>query len=68
MTSAGVLQAPRAQISDELSEYLLWHELVHHVLPGRGHDAEFRRLEALWPNFAKLDHELDSIHEGFDLP
>ncbi|MFW5473157.1 DEAD/DEAH box helicase family protein [Knoellia sp. CPCC 206450] len=61
------LQAPRTQVSDEVLEYLLWHELVHHVLPGRGHDAEFRRLESEWPDFARLDHELDSINERFDL-
>jgi hypothetical protein len=62
-----VLQAPRTQISDELLEYLLWHELCHHLLPGRGHDSEFRRLESLWPDFSRLDHELDTLHERFDL-
>lgn len=61
------LQAPRTQVSDELLEYLLWHELLHHVLPGRGHDAEFRRLESEWPDFARLDHELDTLQERFDL-
>jgi predicted metal-dependent hydrolase len=61
------LQAPTTQIADELLEYLLWHELCHHVLPGRGHDAEFRRLESLWPDFARLDHELDTLHERFNL-
>ncbi|GAA1243461.1 hypothetical protein [Oryzihumus leptocrescens] len=61
------LQAPKTQISDELLEYLLWHELVHHVLPGRGHDGEFRRLECLWPDFARLDHELDALEERFDM-
>lgn len=61
------LRAPRTQIGDDLLEYLLWHELLHHVLPGRGHDAEFRRLESEWPDFARLDHELDSIGERFDL-
>lgn len=64
---SSALQAPRTQVSDELLEYLLWHELLHHVLPGRGHDAEFRRLESEWPDFARLDHELDTLHERFDL-
>jgi hypothetical protein len=64
---SSVLQAPRTQVSDELLEYLLWHELLHHVLPGRGHDAEFRRLESEWPDFARLDHELDTLQERFDL-
>lgn len=61
------LQAPRTQISDELLKSLIWHELCHHLTPGRGHDAEFRRLEALWPGGSVLDHELDSLHERFDL-
>lgn len=61
------LQAPRTQISDELLMSLIWHELCHHLTPGRGHDAEFRRLEALWPGGSVLDHELDTLHERFDL-
>jgi superfamily II DNA or RNA helicase len=61
------LQAHRTQVSDELLRYLIWHELCHHVLPGRGHDAEFRRLEAMWPEAGRLDHELDTLHERFDL-
>lgn len=61
------LRAPRTQVPDELLEYLLWHELCHHVLPGRGHDAEFRRLESLWPDFARLDHELDTLQDRYCL-
>lgn len=61
------LQAPRTQISDELLRSLIWHELCHHLTPGGGHDAEFRRLEALWPGGSVLDHELDTPHERFDL-
>ena len=61
------LQAPTTQISDELLQFLLWHELSHQLLPGRGHDAEFRRLESTWPDFTRLDYELDTLHERFDL-
>ncbi len=61
------LQAPKTQISDALLEYLIWHELCHHLLPGRGHDAEFRRLESLWPDFMELDNELDRLHERFQI-
>jgi hypothetical protein len=63
-----LLQAPATQISDDLLKFLLWHELCHHLLPGRGHDAEFRRLESMWPDFARLDFELDTMQERFDLP
>lgn len=61
------LQAHRTQVSDELLVYLVWHELCHHLLPGRGHDAEFRRLEALWPDHLVLDNELDTLHERFKI-
>lgn len=61
------LQAPATQISDDLLRFLLWHELCHHLMPVRGHDAEFRRLESMWPNFARLDAELDTLHERFDI-
>jgi len=61
------LQALHRQVSDELLVYLVWHELCHHLLPGRGHDAEFRRLEALWPDHLVLDNELDTLHERFKI-
>jgi len=62
------LRAAKSQISDELLMYLIWHELCHHLTPGQGHDAEFRRLESLWPNHPYLDHELDTLHETYALP
>ncbi|OHV56973.1 hypothetical protein BCD48_43520 [Pseudofrankia sp. BMG5.36] len=55
------------QIPDVVLEYLLWHEMLHQVLPGHGHDAEFRRLEALWPDADLHDHALDTLAERFDL-
>lgn len=62
------LRAPKSQISDALLMYLIWHELCHHLTPGQGHHAEFRRLESLWPNHPRLDHELDTLHEKYALP
>jgi superfamily II DNA or RNA helicase len=62
-----LLQAPRTQVGDDVLEYLVFHEMLHDLLPGRGHDAEFRRLEALWPDGARLDRELDTLHEQFEL-
>lgn len=61
------LQAPATQIKDELLRYLVFHEMLHDLLPGRGHDAEFRRLEAMWPDAQRLDRELDTLHETWDL-
>lgn len=62
------LRAPRSQVSDELLKYLIFHEMLHHLLPGQGHSAEFRRLERLWPGGERLDLDLDTLHERFQLP
>ncbi|GAA1276092.1 hypothetical protein GCM10009609_43860 [Pseudonocardia aurantiaca] len=62
-----LLSAPQTQIPDENLEYLLWHEVLHHLLPRQGHDAEFRRLEAMWPNSEQHDHFLDTLAERYDL-
>ncbi|NQW73576.1 MAG: DEAD/DEAH box helicase family protein [Actinobacteria bacterium] len=63
-----ILGAPRTQVSDEVLSYLIFHEMLHDLLPGQGHDAEFRRLEAIWPESPRLDLTLDTLHEQFDMP
>lgn len=63
-----MLGASLVQIPDEVLEYLFWHEVVHHLLLlGQGHDAEFRRLEAVWPDSERHDLFLGTLHEGYDL-
>ena len=61
-----LLRTRRSIVSDEMLCYLVYHELLHHLLPGQGHDAEFRTLEASWPNAADLDREYDTFHERWD--
>ena len=61
------LRAPHSQVSDELLEFLSWHVLCHHVTPNQGHDAEFRRLEALWPHAQRYDHALDDFDPGREI-
>ncbi len=61
------LRAPKRAVSEAALEYLIWHELCHYITPGRGHDAEFRRLEALWPESTALDQYLESLCEDYDL-
>jgi hypothetical protein len=51
---------------DEAISYLVFHELLHHLLPGQGHDAEFRAMERLWPAGADLDLLFDTLHEKWD--
>lgn len=63
ITVSTSLQVSPKHVSDELLRYLLWHELLHHVLPGHGHDAQFRYLEARWPNALDLDRQLDTLDE-----
>lgn len=48
-------------------EYLLWHELCQQLLPGTGHDAEFRWLQSIWRDNARLDHDIDTLQERYDL-
>ncbi len=56
---------PKA-VPDEMLAYLIYHELLHHLLPGQGHDAEFRELEHRWPEAPVLDAMFDSLHERWD--
>jgi hypothetical protein len=62
------LRTPRSQVSDEALEFLVFHEMLHHLLPGQGHNPEFRRLERLWPGADDIDVELDTLHERYRLP
>jgi superfamily II DNA or RNA helicase len=61
-----LLRAPKKVVSEELLGYLVYHELLHHLLPGQGHDPEFRDYEARWPG--AMDHNLwlDTLHEHWD--
>ncbi len=46
-------------------KYLLYHEMLHRDHPK--HDAEFRRLEHLFPDWEQCDHFLDSTMNRFDI-
>jgi superfamily II DNA or RNA helicase len=61
-----VLRTTAKHVPDEVLAYLVFHEMLHHLLPGQGHDAEFRELEALWPDAEHLDLTLDTLHEKWD--
>jgi hypothetical protein len=55
-------------VSDEMLRYLLWHELLHDLLPGQQHDAQFREMEYRWPDALELDAEWASLHDRFLFP
>ena len=61
-----LLQASKRQVGDEILEFLVYHELLHHLLPGNGHDSYFRELEARWPGYEDCNKFLDTLHEEFD--
>lgn len=61
------LQVSATHVPDAVLEYLLFHELLHHLLPAQGHSAEFRRLEGMWPDADRLDHTLDELHKTLNL-
>jgi superfamily II DNA or RNA helicase len=56
-----LLQTHESIVSDELLGFLIWHEVVHSVTPGQGHDAEFEELEMRWPNAVELNADLDAL-------
>ncbi len=62
-----LLRTTRKAVPDDVLAYLIYHELLHHLLPGQNHDAEFRELEARWPNSAEHDAFFDSLHDHWDM-
>ena len=61
-----LLRTDEPTVTDEMVGYLIYHEMLHHLLPGQSHDAEFRRLEALWPNAVYLELSFATLHETWD--
>jgi superfamily II DNA or RNA helicase len=61
-----MLCAPEHVVSTELLDFLVWHELLHHVLLAQGHDAQFMDLEQQWPDAAERNGELATFHERWD--
>lgn len=61
-----LLRTSTDAVSDEMLAYLIYHELLHHLLPSQGHDAEFRLLEARWPEAAALDERFATLHERWN--
>jgi hypothetical protein len=62
-----VLRTRPKDVPDDMLAYLVFHELLHHLLPGQGHDAEFRELESLWPTAEKWDLAFATLNERWDL-
>lgn len=53
-------------VPDEMLDYLVYHELLHHLLPGRGHDQFFWKLEQKWCDSTRLDTAWDTLGERWD--
>ncbi len=62
-----MLRTRPKHVSGEMLAYPRYHELLHHLLAGQGHDAEFRDLEARWPAAEHLDFLFDTLHGHWDL-
>tara|TARA_R110002072_G_scaffold123360_2_gene258625 strand:- start:897 stop:2102 length:1206 start_codon:yes stop_codon:yes gene_type:complete len=62
-----LLRAPRSVITDEVICFIIYHELLHHALPGQGHDSEFRELEYLFPDAIDQMAFLYTLHEKYNL-
>jgi hypothetical protein len=62
-----LLRAPDSHVPEGALAYLIYHELLHHALPGQGHDAEFRDLEGRWPDCEKWDDWYATLHEKYNI-
>jgi hypothetical protein len=62
-----LFSAPSECVSDAFLAFLLWHEVLHGVTPGQGHDAEFDELETRWPNWPECDSDMDSIPDRWSM-
>lgn len=62
-----LLNTRSAIVDDAVLEFIIFHEYLHHLLPFRGHDAEFRRLEAKWPDVDRIEALLDTLGDEYDL-
>jgi superfamily II DNA or RNA helicase len=61
-----LLRAPKYQVPDEVLQFLIYHEILHNLLPGQGHDSEFREYEADWPGAIDNNLWLYTVHEKWD--
>lgn len=61
-----LLKAPKRDVPDSVLEFLVYHEILHHLLPGNGHDSYFRELEGRWPGYMECNLFLDTLHEEWD--
>lgn len=53
-------------VSDRVLGFIVWHEVLHHVLPLQGHDDEFRELEETWPDMVECAADLSTLHEQWN--
>jgi predicted metal-dependent hydrolase len=53
-------------VPDEVLQFLIYHEILHNLLPGQGHDSEFREYEADWPGAIDNNLWLYTVHEKWD--
>lgn len=61
------LAAPPEDVPDDVLAFLLWHELLHGILRGQAHDAEFYELESRWPTALECDATLDHLEEVWSM-
>jgi predicted metal-dependent hydrolase len=62
-----VLSTREKIVSDDVLRYLIYHEMLHHLLPLHGHDRTFRQLESRWLNAVALDAQLEALQDDWEL-
>lgn len=62
-----LLSTRKSIIKDDTLRFLIYHEVLHHLLPFSGHDTHFRSLEAKWPGALEAEAELDTLADQWEV-
>lgn len=62
-----LLSTQKRIVSDDMLRYLIYHEMLHHLLPLHGHDRLFRLLESKWPDAVELDARFEALSDNWEL-
>jgi len=60
-----ILRTDPGIVPDEALKCLLYHEALHHLLPGEAHSERFLGLEAQWPDWQDHNLKLDLLHRRY---
>ena len=54
-------------VSNEMLEFVIYHEILHDLLPFQMHSPLFRQLEAKWPGIDDIEARLHTLGEKWEM-